>query len=57
MNNAKIPVTLNNANIPVTGKNKRNETNMKQGILNNSWLEVILYGKLKCNKLETRNTE
>jgi len=32
-------------------------TNSKQEILNNSLLEVIVDGKLKCNKLDTRNTE
>jgi hypothetical protein len=30
---------------------------LKQGILSKNWLGVIVDGKLKCNKVETRNTE
>jgi len=31
--------------------------NLKEEILNNSWFAVIVDGKLKCNKVETGNTE
>ena len=32
-------------------------TNLKQEILSNSWLVVIVDDYLKCNKHETRHTE
>jgi hypothetical protein len=35
----------------------RSTTNLKQEILSNNWLGVIVDGKLRSNTLETRNTE
>jgi hypothetical protein len=32
-------------------------TNLKQGIMSNIWLVVIVDGKLKNKKVEARNTE
>ena len=30
---------------------------LEEGIMSNSWLVVIVDGKLKTNKIEARNTE
>ena len=36
---------------------RRRTTNLKQEILSNNWLGVFVDGKLKSNKLETRNIQ